>query len=132
MIHILLVSPDKKSLSGMLNTFDQKNTVVIWAESGSTGLAMVADKPFDLVVTDEHVGDMTGLGFVEKLITMNPMINCAAVSSISPEEYHEASEGLGLLMQLPVKPGQEEAGKLLDHLKNILTLTEVDLNKEGV
>jgi len=116
----------------MLDTFDQKNMAVLWAESGSTGLAMVSDKPFDLVVTDEHVGDMTGLEFAEKLITMNPMINCAAVSSLLPEEYHEASEGLGLLMQLPVKPGQEDVGKLLDHLKNILNLTKVDLNKEGV
>ncbi len=123
MIHILLVSPNKKSLSGMLDTFDQKNTTVIWAENGSVALSMVADKSFDLVVPDEKLGDMTGLKFAEKLIKLNPMINCAVVSSLSPKDFHEASEGLGLLMQLPVRPEQGDAGELLNHLENILKRT---------
>jgi len=123
LIRILLVSPDQKSLSGMLETFDQADIELEWAGAGSTALSMVADQIFNLVVPDENLGDMTGLEFAEKLITLNPMINCALVSSLSPEDFHEASEGLGLLMQLPVKPEREGAENLLNYLKKILNLT---------
>ena len=36
------------------------------------------------------------------------MINSAAVSSLSPEKFHEASEGLGILPQLPPRPGAHD------------------------
>ena len=67
---------------------------------------------------------MTGLEFIEKVISKRPMVNCAAVSSLLPADFHEASEGLGILMQLPVRPDQEQAEKLLRQLKNILNLAE--------
>ena len=67
---------------------------------------------------------MPGLEFIEKVISRNPMMNCAVVSSLSPVDYHKASEGLGILMQLPVKPGQKEAEMLIGWLKTILSLSE--------
>ena len=83
---------------------------------------MIAQRDFDLVVTDENLGDMTGLEFIKTVITQKPMVNCAAVSTLLPEDFHEASEGLGILMQLPVRPGPEYTKELLEHLKNILDL----------
>ncbi|MCK5229369.1 MAG: hypothetical protein KAR13_03835, partial [Desulfobulbaceae bacterium] len=77
----------------------------------------------DLVIIDEKFSDMTGLEFAEKLVTVNPMMNCAMVSSLSPEDFHEATEGLGILMQLPLASGKEDAEKLLKHLNSILNLT---------
>ena len=74
------------------------------------------------VVTDENLGDMTGLEFIKTVITQKPMVNCAAVSALLPEDFHEASEGLGILMQLPVRPGPEYAKELVEHLKSILDL----------
>ena len=65
---------------------------------------------------------MTGLEFIKTVIVQKPMVNCAAVSSLLPDDFHEASEGLGILMQLPVRPGHEYAKYLLEHLKNILDL----------
>jgi hypothetical protein len=52
------------------------------------------------------------------------MINCAAISSLSHKDFHEASEGLGVLMQLPESPGRDDAAKLLEHLKTILNFTK--------
>jgi hypothetical protein len=54
-----------------------------------------------------------------------PMVNCAAVSSLVSEDFHEQSEGLGILMQLPVRPGQEHAEILLGKLKSILETMKV-------
>jgi len=123
-INILLASRDKASMSAFKAGLEENQVQTAWAESGSTAIAKLTEGNFDLVVTDENLGDMTGLEFIEKVISKKPMVNCAAVNSLLPADFHEASEGLGILMQLPVRPGQEQAEKLLRQLKNILNLTE--------
>jgi len=123
-INILLASRDKASMSAFKAGLEENQVQTAWAESGSTAIAKLTEGNFDLVVTDENLGDMTGLEFIEKVISKKPMVNCAAVNSLLPADFHEASEGLGILMQLPVRPGQEQAEKLLRQLKNILNLAE--------
>ena len=123
MFKILLVSPDKNSLYGLASALAEHADVDLsWAESGKTALEIVTDSAIDLVVTDESLGDMTGLEFAGRLLSVNPMINCASVSRLSPENFHEISEGLGIMVQLPVKPDKEDAEKLLQRLKDIKNL----------
>ena len=123
MHRFLLVTPDKESLSLLASTLATQDGVDLsWAQSGGKALDMVADTAFDLVVTDERLGDMTGLELAAKLISINPMINCVTVSSLSPEDFHEASEGLGLMDPLPLRPGKEEADNLLQRLIDIKKL----------
>ena len=120
MVRILLATRDKGSLAG-LNLGLAKNGVhITWAESGNNGISILAESNFDLMVTDETLGDMTGLEFIRKIVSQKPMINCAAVSSLRPDDFHEASEGLGILMQLPVRPSPKYAKILLGHLNSIL------------
>ena len=123
-INILLASRDKTSMAAFKAGLEENQVQTAWAETGSNAIARLTEGNFDLVVTDENLGDMTGLEFIEKVISTKPMVNCAAVSSLSPADFHEASEGLGILMLLPVRPGREQAEKLLRQLKNILNLTE--------
>ena len=123
-IRILLVSQDRASMSAFKAGLEKNQVRTAWAKSGSNAIVKIAEGRFDLVVTDENLGDMTGLEFIEKVISLKPMVNCAAVTSLLPGDFHEASEGLGILMQLPVRPGQEQAQKLLGLLKNILNLAE--------
>ena len=123
-IKILLVSRDKASMSAFKAGLEENQVQTAWAESGSNAIVKIAEGRFDLVVTDENLSDMTGLEFIEKVISRKPMVNCAAVTSLLPADFHEASEGLGILMPLPVSPGQEQAEKLLSQLKTILNLAE--------
>ena len=123
-IRILLVSQDRASMSAFKVGLEENQVRTAWAKSGSNAIVKIAEGRFDLVVTDENLGDMTGLEFIEKVISIKPMVNCAAVTSLLPDDFHEASEGLGILMQLPVSPGQEQAEKLLGQLKTILNLAE--------
>jgi len=102
---------------------EENDAQIKWAESGSYALSMIAERNFDIVVTDENLGDMTGLELIKTVIAQKPMVNCAVVSSLLSEDFHEASEGLGILMQLPVNPGHEYAEELLEHLKKILNLS---------
>jgi len=120
MIRILLAGRDQASLSTFSSGLAKNDVQITWADSGNHGMSLLADSIVDLVVTDENLEDMTGLEFIKKIVSKNPMVNCAALSSLSPEEFHEASEGLGILMQLPIQPDQEQAEILLGHLKQIL------------
>ena len=123
-INILLASRDKASMSAFKAGLEENQVQTAWAQSGSNAIVKLTEGNFDLVVTDENLGDMTGLEFIEKVVSKKPMLNCAAVSSLLPADFHEASEGFGILMQLPVRPGQEQAERLLRQLKIILNLTE--------
>ena len=72
-----------------------------------------------LMVIDS-LPDTEPLSLVQKLLTVNAMVNTAVVSPLTDEEFHEASEGLGILGRLPVEPGTDEAAGLLDKLRKVL------------
>jgi len=124
MIKILLVTFESEPFSEFAWVLKQKDDVELsWAANGQEALETISDNPVDLVIVNENIGDMTGIEFMKKLLPINPMINCAAVSPLPSEEFHEASEGLGVLVQLPVAPGKLDAKNLLkrlDDLKNLL------------
>ena len=120
MINILLVSRDKASLSELKAGLEAYGGQTSWAKSGTEALSMVAEEAVDLVVADEFLADMTGFEFVKMVVSKRPMVSCAVVSSLTPADFHEAGEGLGILMQLPVEPDREDARLLHGHLINIL------------
>ncbi|MEA2084935.1 MAG: response regulator [Thermodesulfobacteriota bacterium] len=122
-MYVLLITSDNNSFLDLAAALEKNGMQTVRAESGGTAFHRIGNKTFDLVIIDEKLSDMTGLEFAEKLVSINPMMNCAMVSSLSPEDFHEASEGLGILMQLPLAPGKEDAEKLLKHLNSILNLT---------
>ena len=120
MMKLLLVSPDKRSLSELASALNEHDDVeLLTTESGEKALAIVSERAIDLVVTDEELGDMAGLEFARRLILLNPMINCATVSGLGAERFHEVSDGLGLMDQLPTRPGKEDAERLLRNLRLI-------------
>lgn len=123
MTQVLLVTTDRNNFSDLAQGLDLPNGAIQWASSGDQALDIIKNQAMDLVVADEQLGDMTGLAFVEKLVKVNAMINCAAVSSLSKSDYHEASEGLGILMQLPTHPSQSDGKALIDYLKKVLGFT---------
>ena len=117
---VLLVSPDKTSLSNLASALEKQRDVgVSWATSGSHALECVSGASFDLVITEETLEDMTGLELAGRLLRVNPLIHCASVSTLPSEEYHEKSEGLGLMGPLPDRPGEEDAERLLQDLRRI-------------
>jgi CheY-like chemotaxis protein len=127
MFKLLLVSPDKTSLSGLASALAEYGDVDLsWAEYGKEALDIASNNTFDLVITDEWIGDMTGLEFADRLLSVNPRINCASVSQLSADEFHDATEGLGVMAQLPNQPGREDAEKLIQSLGNLKSLFGTD------
>ena len=124
MLIILVASLDKDSLSELESALGEHDDVALLrAESKNKALDLASEKAIDLVITDELLGDTTGLELAAGLLSVNPMITCAVVSGLKSEKFHEASEGLGIMTQLPIHPGKEHAESLLHRLKQIKNLT---------
>lgn len=122
MTQLLLVTTDRARFAKLPAAMASKGAIIHWADSGAQALDAIAKKPIDLVLADENLGDMDGLSFAKRLVAANPLINCALVSSLSENAYHDASEGLGILMQLPPNPEAEDGLRLMVHLNQIVDL----------
>ncbi|WP_319409188.1 response regulator [uncultured Desulfosarcina sp.] len=123
MTQLLFVTTDKTNLADLSAVIETRGGTIIWATSGGEALERIGKTAVDLVLADEILADMTGLELIKRLVTVNPMINCAAVSSLSKEAYHEASEGLGILMQLPPQPARADGERMMAHLNQIIGLS---------
>ena len=119
MIQILLATLEKEYWSNFISGLREYGANISMANSCTQVLQKAMDKKVDLVVIDEMLSDSNGLDCIKKLISIDPMISCAAVSSLSHDAFHEATEGLGVLMQVPRNAGRKEANTLLMHLNNI-------------
>jgi DNA-binding NtrC family response regulator len=119
MSRILLVGPEKEIFKTLELSFSENGAATQWTDTAEKSLALVAEKKFDLVIIHEQVSDMTAKKLVENIITLNAMMNCVVLSAMPDEDFHEAYEGLGVLMRFPLIPGKAEVKKLQDHLARI-------------
>jgi CheY-like chemotaxis protein len=123
---LLFVTPNKANFADLLTEIELQGGTIHWAASGDQALKTIRKKKFDLVITDESLGGMTGLELTKRLVAINPTINSAVVSLLSKEAYHKASEGLGILMQLPSRPNRADGQQLMTRLNQILGLTSTE------
>lgn len=123
MLHLLLVSTDQNFFANCKDAIEAYEIEALQVESCKLAISEIKNKKFDLIIADEILEGTNGIECIEKIISFNPMLNCAIVSSLAPEAFHEASEGLGVLMQLPVKPKTKDIEKLFTHLQKVLQLT---------
>ena len=117
MIQILVISTENERLDDLKAALVAKDAQVKWSESCKSALLLIKEEKFDLVITDETISDNHGLDCIRKLISANPFQNCVAISALSPDEFHEQSEGLGILMQLSPMSGEEDVEKMLTQLQ---------------
>ena len=117
---ILLVTNNKPGMSDLADALLNDSRVeLVWAAGGEEALAAQATEKPDLVVADEQLGDMSGLELVGRLVRVNPFVNTAVVSGLSEADFHEASEGLGVLMPLSSQAPQDMAAELIDKLRKM-------------
>lgn len=120
MIRIMLVSKEPASLEGLARGLERRDGIeLIHVDSKKEVLERVEKDTIDVVVVDGQLLDEEPLTLVTELMKKQPLINCAMVSSLPHEDFHEYSEGLGVFMQLPLSPGEEEAEKMLEILNSI-------------
>ena len=117
-------------VSGKNGEFDQfiESLPEEWNNSLGTcstrefGLSIVKNNDVDVVVVGSELRDCDSLDFAKELMKEYPLVNCAMVSDLGHDEFHEVTEGYGLFMQLPPNPGAEDASKMIELYQSITGL----------
>lgn len=123
MLRILLVSARKEAVHVFAESLSSVPRVEFEAvRSGAEALRVVRTTPPELAIIDFELPDSEPLHLVQELLAVNAMMNTALVSPLSDEEFHEATEGLGILARLPLLPKPGEVAEVLNRLRQILGL----------
>ncbi|PIE60935.1 MAG: hypothetical protein CSA29_05940, partial [Desulfobacterales bacterium] len=101
------------------NPTNETDTKMIYSDTAKSGLEQIGSHSVDAIIVSEQLSDSSGKGFIESVTQVNPFIASALVSGLDKDDFHEATEGLGVLMQLPENPGAEDAKQFLEKLREI-------------
>lgn len=119
----VFVNRDKAQFKELEKMLGQHSIEIKWCATGKELLSLIANTPkgqwIDLVIMEEVLPDMNSKALVEAVITQSPMTNCTITGTMDKKQFHDVHEGYGVLMQLPVQPGQDDARNLEDQLKKI-------------
>lgn len=130
---IVCIAKDFSRFSDLVARLRREQAVeLVPVTTGTAGLKQLKGKRLDLVIVDEQLDDMSGIAFVKQLVQVNPLANTAIVGSLTDEAFHEATEGLGVLTQLPARPGEKDAEALLAILAKIGVLLQPSTPKAAL
>ena len=119
----VFVSREKAQFEGLEQMLGRHSIEIKWCATGKELLSLIANTPkgqwIDLVIMEEELPDMNAKVLVDAVTTQSPMTNCAITGTMDKKQFHDLYEGYGVLMQLPVQPGQDDAGNLENQLKKI-------------
>lgn len=109
------------------------NLAALLTEAGDTHIKRInameearkalVNQAFDVAVISDNLDGMDGIDFIKEIVKMNPMANCALISDLSEKQFHEATEGLGVLMQIPSNTQEKHVIDLLQQIRRVLQLT---------
>ena len=120
MYKVLLAAAQPETLARLAAGMEEDGrTHIYWAQDDQEVLTLTQELAPQLVVIDGQGREKEAFDLVSKLLTVNAMTNTAVVSAMDEQEFHETSEGLGILMPLPPDPGEELAKGLLDKLLSV-------------
>lgn len=114
MTYILIVTSRKKNFAEFMDALTRDGTVEeVRTVSAKAAMESLSAAQPDLVVIDEEVDGTPGLEIAKSILMKNAMVNQALVSEMGPEEFHDTTEGLGIMAQLPPGPDAGQAEILL-------------------
>ena len=116
---ILILSPRTELWTGLAPVFKARGASLRMAADLDSGLASLREKKAVLAVLDLGMDAETLRKAVISILTIDVMTHTTAVSAMSEEEFHDAMEGLGMLMSLPAQPAPADIEHLMDTLASL-------------
>ncbi len=117
---ILLVSTRSADMAAFAEALGSHSRMPVeTAASAEQALEAVRQGKAEMVVVDERLGETAGLDLIRRLLEVDAFIHTAVLSAAGEEDFHERSEGLGVLAKLPLVPGPDDARRLIELLNNI-------------
>ncbi|MUM76977.1 hypothetical protein GKC30_04940 [Pseudodesulfovibrio sp. F-1] len=112
---IVIASPRSQQLGTFLAQLKRlKGCELVFAPTASATLEIVRTGAPAFAIIDEGLPDADPLKLVTDIMMVNAMVNTAVVSPLTDEEFHEASEGLGILAAIPPTPDEEDGKRIAE------------------
>ncbi|MFZ2447772.1 MAG: hypothetical protein WAW37_15565 [Syntrophobacteraceae bacterium] len=121
MLHILLVTGRREIFRSFAEGLSSDPDVCLeQVTSGAEALNIVRTRCPHLAIVDSASPESEPFDLVREMISVNAMVNTAVLSPLSDADFHDGSEGLGVLCRLPLEPGNKETRELLQKLRAVL------------
>lgn len=118
---IALISPRPDALADFAAELEAHSDVeLVWARTKEEALDLATRLAPALMIIDGDPPDLDGIELVRSILTVNAMINMALVSDLPEVEFHDVTEGLGLLARLSPRLGRDEATDLHRRLLSVI------------
>lgn len=117
---ILVVSPRADLWQNLRPQFEKHGADLRLAPSMDEALSDLTVRRADLVVLDINADAPDLRHAVFRILSVSAMIHTAAVTTMSPETFHDAMEGLGMLTGLPVNPSPADIDALMTALGKVM------------
>ena len=120
MYTLLLVSPRMGDLSNFTDTISAQPDIILHqVDSRKDTLRMVQEQKPHLVIIDQEIREKNPLDLVMEILVINAMINTAMITSMDADEWHEKSEGLGMMPPISNPPTEKDAHALLESFRKM-------------
>ncbi|PJD97001.1 MAG: two-component system response regulator [Parachlamydia sp.] len=121
---ILIVDDEMIVRNFLAETLRRKNIEVITAENGKKALSLIKETPFDMVITDMKMPDLTGIEVLKKCKELSPNTIVVVITAFGSIENAVEAMRLGAFSYLikPFSPDTIEA--IIEKAKEHLSLVQ--------
>ncbi len=114
MFSIILVSSRQNFFAPFAEALQSRDVHLTLLTTGSEAAEHVRQQPLNLVIIDEQFAGVSPVDLMMELLKINAMVYAAMVSAMDDGEFHDYTEGLGILARLPFPPGTGDAEMLVE------------------
>ncbi len=118
MLSVVLIEHIPDMYNDFAGYLRKRELKVFQTTSENNVFELLESESIDAVVAMEQ-----DLSLVKKLVAAFPMVNYALFSEHEKDDFHEATEGYGIFMQLPPSPQEQDASTMVCNLIKIKMLS---------
>lgn len=114
---IVIVSPRPDLWRHFAETLGHPSGIQIeMVKSGAAAIEVAQKRNPLAMILDRDIPDISRTNLVRQVLFINAMIHIAWVSAMPEDEFHQVTEGLGILMKLSPTPDSDQARELVARL----------------
>lgn len=122
-VNIIFVSDKKDTFSKIEKELTKHQQFTIsHVKTGEQVKQHIQEKTVDVAIVAEQLEEKAGFECIQEIVKLNPFINCVLSSPLSHDDFHEVTEGYGVLMQFSPIPTINECTAFLKKLTKIYQL----------
>ncbi|MGL1932548.1 MAG: response regulator [Desulfotalea sp.] len=122
-MNILIVDDEKSSLAELKNYLEAKGNINLSLTSSTKeALQLCSKRGLDIAIFAENLINRSGLDFIKEIVPINPFLNCALQSPLEADDFHEVTEGYGILLQIPILNPEKSGDEIVEVVKKIASI----------